>query len=74
MSALDRTDYSLSGILPVVPRFDFVDMAMVEAPAQWEVMAAILDYEEHIRPIAHDWSVRRGRELWELRKPWFCSL
>ena len=74
MSAIDRSDFSLSGILPVVPRFDFEDTAAIEAPAQWEAMAAMYDYEENVRPIARDWADKRAHELWQIKKPWFCYM
>lgn len=74
MAALDKSDYSLSGILPVVPCFDFHELAEIQIPAAWEYMEALYIYEAEIRPIAHEWAVRRGAEVWERNKPWFCSL
>ena len=74
MSAIDKTDYSLSGIMPVVPRFDFDEHATIEIPAAWEAMAAMYDYEQNIRPIAHEWAILLGRDLWERNKPWYCHL
>ena len=74
MTAIDHTDYTLSGILPVVPRFDFDDAAAIEVPAAWEAMAAMYDYEQNIRPIAHEWAVAHGRVIWDRIKPWYCNL
>ena len=75
MAAIDRTDYALSGIMPVVPRFDFYDSVIAEVPAAWEAMEAMQDYEQNVRPIGiRAWADARGREIWNANKPWFCHL
>ena len=73
MAAIPR-DSGLPSFLPVTPAFDFFDDVQIEAPAAWEVMAAMQDYEENVRQEARDWADRRGRELWEANKPWYCHL
>ena len=72
MGAIDRSDYSLVGILPVVPRFDWFDDVAIEVPAQWEALAAFYNYEKELRPLCHDWAVERGRAMWAIHKPWYC--
>lgn len=74
MTTIDRSDYSLVGIMPVVPLFDFDGAASIEAPAAWEYMAAMHYYDEYIRPVAHEWSIKRGQQVWARIKPWYCHI
>ena len=74
MIAADKASYSLAGIMPVVPCFDFFDLAEIQVPAPWQYMEAMYAYEADIRPLARDWADARGQEIWERNKPWYCSL
>ena len=60
--------------LAIAPCFDFIELTQIEALAPWEYMGAMYSYENNIRPIAHDWAIQRGTDVWERTKPWYCFL
>lgn len=73
MAAILR-DAGLPGILPVAPRFDFHEPAVVEAVAEREALAAMMEYEAEIRHLHYDRSVELGAAFWAAKRPWWLGV
>lgn len=67
----------MPGFLAPAPRFSFHELPEIHQEAPAAYAAAMAEIRARELALGAGWfrhNAERAHELWELRKPWYCSL